>query len=774
MAVSQPFLKSKKRANKKGVVQPRLLSKKHGGTYVSHDSKKREDPSKLSMALLCKESVVSPISGWLQKAIEAHQSGNLQRAEVLYREILKVDPGHPDANHNLGVLGASVGKSGGALQYFKVAVDLVPQCAQYWISYISTLLDMHRQSDAQAAIKQAQRYGLPDHDVARLKNRLIRTASLPSNNEIEAILSAYNRGDRVQAERLAKDLTNRFPEHFFGWKALGVIYENSQRYEQSLPCLRRAINLNASDAEVFRIIANVHMHLGSWSEAEAAYNAAVSLSPDSAEAQRGLGYALLLQERLSESLACYVKAATLEPMNPELQNDIGRVLVRLGRKSEAEKAFREAIRMNPNLPHAYSNLGNVLQELGRLEEAECAHRAAIRLSPDFADAHSNLGNVLRDLGRFEEAEASCRIAVKFQPGFANAHSNLGNVLQDLGRTIEAASSYQEAIRIDPNLVSVQWNLSQLLLTTGDYSQGWALYEERWKTPGMIGRQRVYDQPLWLGDTSLVGKRILIYPEQGMGDEIQCARYLPLLVDMGAEVILETSEPLVTIMHTLPCAVTVVSRGQTLPEFDVYCPVMSLPLAFKTTVETIPAPMPYLFADPDKAEAWATRLGAKKKLRVGLVWSGGFRLDLPEAWGVNKRRNIPLALLSLLNVSGVDFYSLQKGEEAVAQLKALQASEWDGPAIADFTEALKDFSDTAALIENLDLVISVDTSTAHLAAAMGKPVWLLNRFDTDWRWFRGRNDSPWYPTVRIFRQPEPGDWASIVREVQGGLATFECG
>ena len=704
----------------------------------------------------------------LRQAIEAHQSGRLPEAERLYREILKAEPHHPDANHNLGVLGASFGKINVALSYFKVAVDRVPEHAQYWISYISALLDLYCQREAEAAIKQAEQCGLSGEGIARLKNRLLQPASLPSDREIETIVSAYTRGEFIEAERLAKEMTDRLPKQIFGWKALGILYANMQRYDQSLFCLHRAISLGVPDVELFRQMANVYLHLGRGSEAEAGYNSALSLNPDLADVQRGLGAALLLQGRLSEASVCYIKAASLEPMNPENQNELGRVLIRLGRKTEAERAFREAIRINPAFTWAHSNLGNVLHELGRLNEAAYAHREALRLSPDFADAYSNLGNVLRDQGRFAEAEASYRMAVKINPRFANAQSNLGNVLQDLGRTDEAASCYHEAMRSDPNQSSVQWNLSQLLLTTGDYRLGWELYEERWKTPGMTGHQRRYDQTLWHGDTSLTGKRILIYPEQGMGDEIQGVRYVPLLVHRGAEVILEVSKPLVSIMRTLPCAVTVVPSGQPLPAFDVYCPIMSLPLAFKTTVETIPATIPYLFAEPDKVKVWAARVGTGKMLRVGLVWSGGIRL---EASAVNKRRNIPLALLSSLNLPGVTFYSLQKGDEAEAQLKKLQASAWDGPSIIDFTEELKDFSDTAALIENLDLVISVDTSTAHLAAGMGKPVWLLNRFDTCWRWFRERTDSPWYPTVRIFRQPAPGDWTGVITEVRGALTVL---
>jgi hypothetical protein len=263
---------------------------------------------------------------------------------------------------------------------------------------------------------------------------------------------------------------------------------------------------------------------------------------------------------------------------------------------------------------------------------------------------------------------------------------------------------------------------------------------------------------------------LLFEEQGLGDTIQFCRYVPLVAQRGARVILEVPPQLTRLAASLSGVAQVVETGHPLPAFDLHCPLLSLPLAFKTELATIPAAIPYLKADPDQSKAWQDRLGAKTKSRVGLVWSGGIRSNQPVS--VNQRRNIPLAKFAALKHPGVDFYSLQKGQPGESELTDLKRSQWSGPNILDFTGALKDFADTAAFIDNLDLVITVDTAAAHLAGALGKPVWILNRFDTDWRWLLDRADSPWYPTAKIYRQDTAGDWDSVLQRVKTDLIGFQ--
>lgn len=286
-----------------------------------------------------------------------------------------------------------------------------------------------------------------------------------------------------------------------------------------------------------------------------------------------------------------------------------------------------------------------------------------------------------------------------------------------------------------------------------------------------GPERIPKVPLWLGQESLLGKRILIWPEQGFGDALQFSRYIPELVALGADVVFEVAPALERLMaDSFPEAKVITSSGER-GIVDAHCPLMSLPLAFSTTLDTIPGQKPYLFAHPRALDQFGDLLENVTGLKVGLVWSGGLRGDQPETWAVNARRNIDLLDLGVLKNEGITFYSLQKGEPAESQLRRVQQNGWLGPAIKDVADRLHDFADTAVILSALDLVISVDTSTAHLAAALGKPVWLLNRFDTCWRWLAGRDDSPWYPTVRLFRQDESRSWDPVIQRVAGALTAL---
>jgi hypothetical protein len=305
---------------------------------------------------------------------------------------------------------------------------------------------------------------------------------------------------------------------------------------------------------------------------------------------------------------------------------------------------------------------------------------------------------------------------------------------------------------------------------GNYPQGWADYEWRWKDQQgwIIKEKRNFPQPLWLGETSLAGKSILLQSEQGYGDTIQFCRYAPLVAALGARVMLEVPKALLGLLQSLEGVAQLMVHGEPLPPFDCYCPLLSLPLAMNTLLSDVPARVPYLKPSEAHSRRWQNRLGDRRGPRVGLVWSGGFRPGRPELWSVNDRRNIPLAKFAALKHPGIEYYSLQKGQPAESELEELAAHDWDGPHIKDFTSEIDDFADAAGLIEQLDLVISVDTATAHLAGALGKPVWILNRYDTCWRWLLDRDDSPWYPTVRLYRQERPGDWESVLRRVSSDL------
>jgi hypothetical protein len=342
------------------------------------------------------------------------------------------------------------------------------------------------------------------------------------------------------------------------------------------------------------------------------------------------------------------------------------------------------------------------------------------------------------------------------------------VLAILGRSAEADASFREALRLQPDQADAHANRGMALLLAGQFEEGWREFEWRWKTAFMATRARNFAAPLWNGEA--IGDRVLLlHAEQGLGDTLQFCRYAPLITG-GARVVLEVQASLVRLLSRLPGVAQIVARGESLPPFDLHCPLLSLPRAFGTTLETIPAATPYLAADPAEATLWRKRLASLPGLRVGLVWAGGPRTPVPKLIAIDMRRSLTLKTLApLAEVSGVSFVSLQKSSPA-----AQAANPPPGMALADFSVELHDFAATAALIEALDLVISVDTSVVHLAGALGKPVWLLNRFDNCWRWMLKREDSPWYPTLRQFRQPSAGDWSSVISAVKDALQHLVAG
>jgi TPR repeat/Glycosyltransferase family 9 (heptosyltransferase)/Tetratricopeptide repeat len=388
---------------------------------------------------------------------------------------------------------------------------------------------------------------------------------------------------------------------------------------------------------------------------------------------------------------------------------------------------------------------------------------AVDLEPDFPEGYNNLGTVFGEQARQPEAIACYRRAIDLQPDFPEAHNNLGTALRAQQRMDEAVASYRQAIGLHPDYAEAHSNLGMALLARGDMAAGWEEYEWRWKTPHTIKARRDFAQPQWRGEPA-EGRTLLIHAEQGLGDTLQFCRYAPLAAAAGLRVILEVPRPLVRLVRGLRGVDRVVVRGEALPAFDLHCPMLSMPLALGTTVETIPGAVPYLHADAAQAAAWQARLGAMANPgpRIGLVWAGSSRSHSPTGAALDRRRSIAADRLApLFEQPGPHFFSLQKdGPPAPAHFP-----------LTDVMHEMGDFADTAALVANLDLMISVDTSVAHLAAALGKPVWLLDRFDPCWRWLIGRRDSPWYPTLRLYRQPHPGDWDSVLAEVARDLHGF---
>ena len=390
---------------------------------------------------------------------------------------------------------------------------------------------------------------------------------------------------------------------------------------------------------------------------------------------------------------------------------------------------------------------------GRLQEALDGYDKILSLRPDYAEVHLNRGNVLKDLQRYDEALDSYGRALALRPDYAEAYSDRGYALQDLRRYAEALANYDKAISIKPDYAEAQFNKSRLKLLLGQYTEGWSLYEWRWK----VAKNKVYfkefKQPLWLGDQPIAGKTILLHAEQGFGDVIQFVRYLQMVEALGAEILLGVHPLLVPLLHSLNGTFTLATKIIGLPPFDFHCPLMSLPLAFKTDIDSIPANIPYLAADPGRRSHWGERLGNKVRPRIGLVWSGTPRHSN------DRNRSVALRSLAPLLRLNFEYHSLQK--EVRAEDKSVLAEFTD---ILCHENELRDFADTAALVAEMDLIISVDTSVAHLAGALGKTVWILLPYAPDYRWMTERSDSPWYPTARLFRQGGVGDWNRVIEAV----------
>jgi tetratricopeptide (TPR) repeat protein len=622
-------------------------------------------------------------------------------------------------------------------------------------------------------------------------------------------LIAAQTGDPSRAVELIGRALRVDPHNAAAHGNLGLAQQQCGDLAGALASLDRAVQLNAGFAEAWCNRGNVLRELGRGDAALASYDEAIRRKPTLAQAHSNRGTVLNESGQLQAALASYDRAIALQPDLADAHSNRGDVLRRLQRLDAALASCNRAIELDPKLAEAYSNRGIVQRELQQWDGALTSCDAALALKPALAAAHANRGIILKERGDAAAALASYGRAIALDPGDAETFLNRANALTELGRQDEALGDYNRALElrpldavalgkrgtlfhrqqrietaladydralaIDPTYAAGYVNRAMARLVAGDFAGGWADFEWRWKlSPDGLGRrlQTLGPEKLWLGEAALAGKTILLHGEQGLGDTLQFCRYASLLTEHGANVVIEAPPPLVDLLGSLQGAARVLATGDSLPHYDWHCPLLSLPLACRTTLATIPSAIPYLRAPADRVSAWGLRLGPRRRRRVGLVWSGGFRPDQPEVWSVNARRNIPLRLLAPLRGLDIDFFSLQKGQPAETELQRCLAEGWDGPVLIDHTSELRSFADTAALIEHLDLVISVDTSTVHLAGALGKPVWMLNRFDTCWRWLSERTDSPWYPTLRIYRQPAEGAWEDVVTPVRAALVAAQ--
>lgn len=457
--------------------------------------------------------------------------------------------------------------------------------------------------------------------------------------------------------------------------------------------------------------------------------------------------------RLADAERIYRRVLEIDPNHPEALHLIGLVAHQTGRHGIAVQLIDRAILHGPADPVVLNNRGAALQPLGRYEEALASYDQALSIKPDYVEALGNRGIVLQKLTRYQEAIATYDKALAINPRYIDALSNRADALLQLGRYDEALDGYDKALSIKADFPNAHFNKGQCRLLLGDFPGGWVEFEWRWKTDSFAAARRNFLKPLWLGKESIADKTIYLHAEQGFGDTIQFVRYTQAVARKGAKVILAVQPSLKTLLSGVAGAHTVLSEGDRLPDFDFHCPLLSLPLAFKTRLETVPATIPYLKPAEAAVAKWQRRLGPKESPTIGIAWSGR------PSHLHDHLRSIALVRMTEIAPPGIRLVSLQN-EVRPADEKDMSATK----NIVHFGSELEDFSDTAALVSLMDLVISVDTAVAHLAGALGKPVWILLPYAPDWRWLVNRADSPWYPTADLFRQPEIGDWDSVLERV----------
>ncbi|HXR86407.1 MAG TPA: tetratricopeptide repeat protein [Stellaceae bacterium] len=557
-------------------------------------------------------------------------------------------------------------------------------------------------------------------------------------------------GRLVEAETLYRAVLDVAPEHPGSHHLLGLVEHQLGRHEAALASIKRAITLNDSEPNYHNNLGTVYRTLGKLDEAIACYRHAVGMKPDFAAALNNLGIALLQKGEVAPAQRALERALEAKPDYAAAWFNLGNVLAARDEHAKAVEHFRQALALDPNHIDALNNLGGALTELGAWDEAVSCYQRVLALQPANAAAHNNFGRVLAQHDELGAAIAHFRDAIALQPHGIDAHINLGNVLLEQGEACAAHQSYERALAIDPAHDSAHWNDGLALLLQGDLAEGFRRW--RWN----VAAAKRFGTPEWRGE-ELKGAAILIHSEQGFGDAIHFARYIPLVAARGGRVIFEAPAELHRLFAHLDGVEQVVAFGDPLPDFAWQCPLLSLPLAFNTTLRNVPNKVPYLSAEPNAVAEWRRRI-AGPALKVGLVWAGR-----PEHKRDRHRSMNLAALAPLAAIPNVAFYALQKGA-AVGEAEHAP----DGMRLEILSPLLGDFADTAAAIMALDLVISVDTSVAHLAGALGKPVWILHAYAPDWRWLERRSDSPWYPTAELFRQDASRRWAPVVADVAAEL------
>ncbi|WP_144152942.1 tetratricopeptide repeat protein [Paraburkholderia sp. BCC1885] len=710
----------------------------------------------------------------LRLARNAQQGGRLDEAERKYLELLALDSGHAEALHLLGTLRWQQRRLIEAEGLIRLSIERHPT-ALALSNHAAVLTGLGQVGTALVQIDEALRLnpshpralfqrggmlahlGRGDEAVAAYDRLLeIMPASIETLCNRSAVLRALGRFDEALAscERaLAVD-----GRSIGALKEQGQVMRRLERHEEALISYGTALTVAPADVEILFVRGVTFLELGRLPLALESFNAAIASSPGFTDAIYNSAVVLERLGHLDDAVGRCDRVLAIDPRHANAFSNRGNALQRLGRNAEALASYTRALELKPDVIEVLCNQASALRHLNRLDEALESCDRALGVNGKDLSAWFARGRALQALHRYDEALACFEYVIEAKPRDRIAHFHRGNVLTPLRRHTEASDAYAKAIEIDPDYVLAHCMRSFLCLSIADFEAGWAEYEWRWRDEQMVGGLRSFAQVRWTGAEPLAGRTILLYAEQGLGDTLQFCRYVPIVKALGATVVLEAQPELKSLLATLPGVDEFVDRstGAPLPPFDLYCPLLSVPLAVHTDLSSIPCDVPYLQADPALVAKWQTRLGEQTRPRIGLVWSGN-----PKHLN-DRNRSIPLTSLLPLMTDRFEWISLQK------VVRDEDQDTLAGSAVRHFGEQIVDFADTAALLATVDCVLSVDTSVAHLAGALGKPLWLMLPHTPDFRWLLDREDSPWYPQARLFRQSQAGDWTDVFEQIAAAL------
>lgn len=579
--------------------------------------------------------------------------------------------------------------------------------------------------------------------------------------EVAAARRHHDGGDWRRAEEAYRELIGKWPTEPLIWRSLGDLCRDRGALQEAEESYRRALESAPRDAESLNGLGITLGQGRRTNEAVEAFRQAIAVAPDYAQVYHNLGVALVESGEFDDAIHAFLDAIQIKPDYAEAFLSLGNAYAAHGDGDAAAGAYREGLRLRPDSADALNGLGLALISQRRADEAAVFLRHAIRLRPEMTGAYNNLGLALAELGKYEEAEAIYEEALRLDPNYSEAHVNLGNAFKEEARLTESLACYDIALWLKPQSATARWNRSLALLQSGDFDRGWLEYASRHLRKG-AAQARTFQVPGWDG-SALDGRRVLVYSEQGLGDVVQFVRYAGLLKEAGACVLFEAPSPLACLLSSCPLIDRLIIEGESLPQFDIHVSIMDLPRLFHTRLQSVPTGIPYIFAEPGRVNRYRERLKAVEGLKVGIAWQG----NPHHQW--DRHRSVPLTFFEpLAAVKGVQLVSAQRGP-GVEQIDGLGSRF---PLIQLLERSLPDeegVADTAAIVANMDLVVTVDTAVAHIAGAMGKPVWVVLSTMVDWRWLLDREDSPWYPSMRLFRQERRGDWPPVFARVAAELS-----